>query len=257
MLEFILIIAICFLILTFFYKQALCEFRINQMEWAQREHSSDLLHEKVPLVIRSIPSATFWTREDVLQRSCFSTIPVFQDSRLTDWIATATPESICPWKHTQAEIIASASGISIWAKQYMNPVIIHPFLRYWLTPRYHCWAGARGLHKTFATWTCLFPVEGELAVTIMPETMENFLPVPWVGCFPNQLTKKDTPFVADLKYMDVILRPGTCLFMPAHWFVSWTTSQRDGGAKKVPMACTISYHTPISSLAFTASPFTK
>lgn len=264
MLEFILIIAVCFLILTFFYKQAVCEFRINQMEWTVQslQHSEspsviikDLLHEKVPLVIRSIPSATFWTREDVLQRPCFSSIPVFQDSRLTDWIATATPDSICPWKYTQAETIATASGISIWAKQHMNPVIIHPFLRYWLTPRYHCWAGAKGLHRTFATWTCLFPVEGEVAVTIMPETMENYLPMPWVGCFPNQLSKKDTPFVGDLKYMDIILRPGTCLFMPAHWFVSWTSSLRD--SKKVPMVCTISYHTPISLLAFNASPFTK
>jgi len=254
MLEFILIIAVLFLILTFFYKQAVCEFKINQMEWSQREHSSSLLHEKVPMVIRSIPSATFWTREDVLQRPCFATIPVFQEVGLTDWIAAATPDSVCPWKFTQAETIAKESGMVIWANKVMNPVIIHPLLRFWLTPRYHCWAGSMGLYKTFATWTCIFPVDGTIAVTIMSETVESSLPANWLHSFPGQLTKKDTPFIGDLKYMDIVLRPGTCLFMPAHWFVSWLPGST---CKIAPMVCTISYHTPISLLAFHASPQTK
>jgi hypothetical protein len=40
--------------------------------------------------------------------------------------------------------------------------------------------------------------------------------------------------------------------MPAHWFVSWSTI-----GETLPMVCTISYHTPISLLAFHASPFTS
>jgi putative transposase len=35
------------LILTFFYKQAICEFRINQIEWSQKENLYTLLHEKI------------------------------------------------------------------------------------------------------------------------------------------------------------------------------------------------------------------
>lgn len=267
MFEIILILAILFLILTFFYKQAVCEFRINQMEWNQKEKTASLsalsqmasingqnpireiLHEKVPLVIRGIPKASFWTHEDVSNRPCFSEIPVFKDVSLTEWLKdakSATVATLCPWKYPQAEAIAKESGIAIWAKKYINPVIIHPLLRLWLTPSYHCWAGTVGLRKTFATWTCLFPVDGALSVTIMPESVESSLPVHWRNCIVKNLTAKDTPFLSDLKYMDIILRPGTCLFMPAHWYVSWTSHE----TSTIPMACTISYHTPISSLAF-------
>lgn len=265
MFEIILIIAVLFLILTFFYKQAVCEFRINQVEWAKQitlqkqSHAQsnksqirELLGEKVPLVIRGIPSASFWTHTDVASRLCFAEIPVFQDMSLTEWMGTNSQQVVCPWKYPQAEAIAKESGIAVWAKKWLSPVIIHPLLTLWLTPSYHCWAGAVGLRKTFATWTCLFPVDGEIAVTIMPETVESSLPPHWRNCFVKDLTAKDTPFLSDLKYMDVILRPGTCLFMPPHWFVSWTSLDNTS----LPMACTISYHTPISSLAFHASPNT-
>jgi len=257
MLEIILILAVLFLILTFFYKQAVCEFRINQLEWAKKENINDLLHEKVPLVLRGIPSAAFWTHTDVANRTCFSELPVFQDMSLKEWIADVTRNTdstaICPWKYAQAELIAKESGIAIWAKKNMNHAIIHPLLRFWLRPSYHCWAGAVGLQKTFATWTCIFPVDGAISVSLLPESVESSLPPKWRNCFVKDLTVKDTPFLSDLKYMDVILRPGTCLFMPAHWFVSWGPSEGVG----MPMVCTISYHTPISSLAFHASPFTQ
>jgi hypothetical protein len=247
MLEIILIFGILFLILTFFYKQAVCEFRINQIEWSQRENMGALLGEKVPLVLRTIPSATFWNYDDVLARTCYKDIPIFQETSLIEWLETAPIDVECPWKYTQAETIAGVSGINIWATKWLNTNIINPLLKFWMFPKYHCWAGSVGLRKTCATWTCLFPVDGELVVTIMPENVESSLPANWHGCYPGTLTIKDTPFIADLKFIDIILRPGNCLFMPAHWFVSWVSTEESG---RVPMACTISYHTPISYLAF-------
>lgn len=252
MLEIIVIFGVLFLILTFFYKQAVCEFRINQMEWTQHDQLHELLGEKIPLVARSIPSATFWTHDDVKKRSCYTNLPIFKDMSLVQWINNATPISICPWKHTQAEQIAEATGISIWAQKWMNPVLIPTLLKAWMMPRYYCWAGNVGLQKTFATWTCIFPVDGEMLVTILPESMETSLPASWNHCFPSQLTMKDTPFVADLKFLDIILRPGHCLFMPPHWFVSWVST-----TDKPIMTCTITYHSPISLLAFHSSPLNE
>jgi hypothetical protein len=83
----------------------------------------------------------------------------------------------------------------------------------------------------------------------MPENAESFLPLNWQNCFPNNLTNRDTPFIGDLKFIDIILRPGNCLFMPAHWFWSWTSYNTE----KPSMTCTISYHTPISAFAFKMS----
>jgi hypothetical protein len=82
----------------------------------------------------------------------------------------------------------------------------------------------------------------------MPETMESFLPAQWINRFPTDFTAKDTPFLTELKYIDIILRPGTALFIPPHWFVSYIGSV-------LPLVCTISYHTPISYLAFQTSPY--
>lgn len=252
MLELIIICGIIFIILTFFYKQAVCEFRINQIEWSQKTNISTLLNEKVPLVIRSIPLAAFWTVEDVLVRTCYKDIPVFQETTLVDWISASSPDSICPWKYPQAEIIALNSGINIWANRWINSLIINPFMKLWMFPKYHCWSGNVGLRKSFPVLTCIFPTDGEILLSILPENNEISLPPNWIGCFPANLSLKDTPFVSDLKFIDIILRPGNCAFIPAHWFVSWTTTAE---STTVPMVCTISYHTPISSLAFNATPY--
>jgi hypothetical protein len=252
MLELLILFGVLFIILIFFYKQAICEFRINQIEWSQNDTLLGLLHEKVPLVVRTLPPSTFWTASDVLSRPCYADLPIFQDQTVPQWLSAAGEGAGCPWKYPQAEKIATVSGLPIWAKKWLNPVIIHPLLRWWMYPRYHCWAGKMGLQRTFATWTCILPMEGEIMVTIMPETMDAFLPHPWVGCVPSELTAKDTPFLQDLKFMDIVLRPGSALFLPAHWFMAWVP--RDPAT--IPMVCTVSYHTPISLLAFHSSPFT-
>jgi len=260
MLDILLVLLVVFLILTFFYKQSICEFRINQLEWAQRENVVELLHERVPLVVRGIPSAAFWTRGDVAVRDCFESVPVFQDRTVREWLKDAhtagTDIMVCPWKHPQAEQIAAVSGLPIWATKWLNSSVISSWLSYWQFPRYYCWAGHRGLHRMTAVWTCLFPVDGEVMVSLLPESVESSLPAVWSGCFPAELTVKDTPFIADVKYVDVVLRPGHCLFVPAHWFVSWTSAEGATGAKSsetkstIPMVCQVSYHTPISYLAF-------
>lgn len=252
MLEGILLFGVILVILTFFYKQAICEFRINQIEWKQNEDLATLLHEKIPLVVRSIPAITFWSEDDVHTRDCYANLSIFQDMSLVQWMDQAHTGIMCPWKYQQAEKIAAVSGLSIWAAKWFHPVIIPRLLKFWWYPRYHCWAGNVGLRKTIATWTCLFPVDREIVVSIMPETVESALPIEWRDRFPSQFTAKDTPFLADLKYMDIIVRPGNCIFMPAHWFVSWTHAEKNS----FPMVRTISYHSPVSLLAFHASPYT-
>ena len=256
MLEVVLIFGVMLLILTFFYKQAVCEFRINQLEWAQKDQVRPLLEESIPLVIRGIPPLTCWSRSDVEARDDYAALSLFQEMNLVEWIQSATEESGCPWLFKQAEQIAAVSGLSVWASKTIHPVILSRFRKAWWYPRYHCWAGKMGLQRTYAVWTCILPVDGEIIVSIMPETVESALPANWAGCVPSELTAKDTPFLADVKFMDIVLRPGTALMMPAHWFVSWVSKPVES-KPAVPMVCTISYHSPISHMAFMASPFTK
>lgn len=252
MLEIFLIFSVILLVLTFFYKQAVCEFRINQINWDQREKINGLITEKVPLVIRKIPSATFWTHQDVSVRPCYNSIPIFREMSLAQWLKNTNSATVCPWNYFEAEAVANKSGISVWSERWLNPLLINPFIKFWTKAKYYCWSGNVGLRKTFAPWTCLFPVDGEIIVSILPENSQPFLPGNWVGTFPSQLTIRDTPFIGDLKFIDIILRPGNCLLMPAHWFWSWSSSS---DANKSAMACTIAYHTPISSAAFKLTPY--
>ena len=112
----------------------------------------------------------------------------------------------------------------------------------------------RSVDKYIDHFTRMCEIDTEIIVTIMSENMESFLPTNWINTFPSQLTNKDTPFINDIKFIDIIVRPGTCLVMPPHWFISWTSNSN---STQLPMVCMISYHTPISLLAFHLSPFNK
>ena len=268
MLEIILLASIVFLIITFFYKQTVNEFRINQIEWSQVAHLPKLYSEKLPIVVRSISPTTFWTFNDACQRPSYDKIAVFNETTIAKWLRSAD-NPICPWRYTHAEKIAKTSGIAVWAAKWFNPSVCG-YKRLWTFPKYYCWAGDMGLHKIMS-WTCLISTESEIHVTIMPESMEQFLPAEWMNTFPAMYTEKDTPFLKELKYLDIILRPGTALFMPPHWFMSWisvatgvSAATRESGEsseaspkKHIAMACTISYHTPISYLAFQLSPLVQ
>jgi hypothetical protein len=265
MLEWIGVIGFVILILVFFYRQAIHEFRINQANASQRSEILELWKEHVPLVIRELPRMSLWTREDVMERVCYERIPLFKEQSLVEWIRSVPAdrgeeggqgqgqgqgeEVRCPWHSEQAERIAGVTGIGIWAEQHLHP-LLGTGLSSWRMPRYHAWAGRVGVHRTYASWTCILPVEGVITVTLFPETMERYLPVAWKGSFPAEWTRRDTPFVGDIKYMDIVVRPGTCLFLPPHWFISWSSLPSEG---RMPMVYTVSYHTPVSLLAFRLS----
>ena len=244
MLEIILIGMFLFLILTFFYKQAICEFRINQVEWGKRDTLQDAIQERVPTVLRGIPQAKFWTQEDVMMRASYGTVSVFDNQGLPEWLTSTTSDSECPWTTEHASSIASVSGLITWAERWINENVLSPIESYWYYPKYLCFAGSKGLHKTVAPYTLLTPTEGEIIVNIMPENVAHALPVVWKGTFPSELTQYDTPFINDLKFMDIIIRPGTALIMPAHWFISWKSNKDN-----IPLVCSIEYHSPISRFA--------
>ena len=85
-------------------------------------------------------------------------------------------------------------------------------------------------------------------VNLITTGQDDYLPHPWEGTFPSLYTIGDTPYVWSIKFMDVILRPGHALFVPAHWKIAWepTEEMMELG---VPFVCTVDLHTPWSWLA--------
>ena len=244
--EVILLVLVVWAILLFFYKQALTEFTIRQLEWTQRGEILGLLRERAPLVIRGLPPASFWTTEDLEARAeWYADVPVFDGVDVASWVQEAKgTRAVCPWKDAQAEEIGRATGIRVWEQKWVRPFVIGRLEGLWTSTVEHSWAGRVGMRKLYAVWTLIMPMEGAITVSILPSSVESVLPASWAGGFPAEWTARDTPFLSDVKYVDVVVRPGTGLLVPAHWFVSWS-----GVDTTLPMVCTISYHTPISRMA--------
>jgi hypothetical protein len=254
MLEFIIIGLLGFLILLFFHNQSSHEFKINQVGFMEKVKLENLFAEKVPLVVKGIPPVAFWTQQDVLMRGCYASVPVFTEQGLSQWLATASSTTACPWTEDHARMLGELCGLGIWSETALDPLVYGsvPVLRelasVWYRSELSCWAGSRGLWQAQSRWTALFVTEGAIQVSILPASSKKVLPVDWKkrAIHPGSLTVYDTPFVADLKFMDIVLRPGHLLIMPNHWFISWTCLE---SSEICPMVCVVEYHSPMSRLA--------
>lgn len=249
MLEWIFILLLGAVILLFFHNQTKFEFKVAQIRWDQKEAQlTPLLAERGPLVIQNVPPVAFWTHQDIQRRAAYQTVPIFEDQVLGDWVGSAATESSCPWTREHAALLGGLSGLSVWAERELHPAIhTNPLWSAWYRPEPSCWAGAKSLWKSSARWTFIVPTEGALLVSILAGSAKTTqsLPPSLDGVFPNKLTVYDTPFVADLQYMDIVVRQGACLVMPSHWYMSWQPLENTG---PVPLVCVVEYHTPVSLL---------
>jgi hypothetical protein len=72
------------------------------------------------------------------------------------------------------------------------------------------------MQRTTGVMTFILPAEGAYTVSLVNPKSESFLPANWKYRYPHTLTINDSPLVGELKYIDIILRPGTMLCLPTH-----------------------------------------
>lgn len=254
-LELVFILSLLFVILTFFYKQCVSDLRINQIEWKDRQVSlKQLLSEKIPIVIRGIPKNMIWTCQDILMRDIYTKDPILKDL-VSEVPLGKNTRGI--WSDNHAEYVASENGLPVWADKYINrEIFINTFdQKAWIYPKYYCWYGSFPLRKTIAPWNCLFSSENEILVSLLPQKLEYTLPKDKESYFPNDLDANNTPFYDELKFLDVILRPGNCLLIPSHWIYSISTLSEPNSTPESsqppvnPLFSIIEYHNPLSLFA--------
>ena len=237
-------ISVIFFLGAVFYKQSVQEFRLNQIEWEQRHQLEGLFEERVPIVVRSAPKSPVWTQEDVMQRDFYgaSTAPGTQRT-LRDLILD--PEGVANWTPDYRRHLFGTTAAAIWFDKYWAPVIAGT--RGWLADLLpvvgECWFGPRGLDKVSSNWQLIVPTEGAIVVSLMTSRSAKWLPPKWKGLLPSKINRRTVPFADELKFMDVIVRTGTALWVPAHWYVAWEA--KDGVP---PLVCVVDIHNPISWL---------
>lgn len=239
MLLWILLIGIIFFLGTIFYKQTVQEYKLNQIEWTQVESSvsalADLFDEGTPFIVRNTPVSPVWNMMDICSRGEFK--------ELADWAKSAPTDSIMPWHAHMASHYGQTANIDPWLDETWLQHI--PFQRRLIPRELQLWVGGRGLYQERAAWVAVMPTEGSVLATIMTTKEDKYLPAGWRGRFADSFTQADTPYVAQIKYLDIKLRAGTALFLPAHWKLSWQTASTE----EMPFICMMYLHTPISKLA--------
>ena len=265
----LLFIVVLFFLGTVFYKQTIQEYRINQLDWDNRSKLLDIWEERVPIVVRDTPLPPIWTKSDIEVRKLYHNFKLNipsgsaaaaaaqqqqqqQQTILRDWILGAPYDALCIWGSEDASRFAAAADFEPWIRTIWMSCM--DGIKSWapslfpIVPRF--WAGARGLNIFTANWTLIFPTENSIIVTLLTEKENEYLPSQWKNSFPRQYTNADTPYVSSIQYLDVILRPGHSLWVPAHWKVAWEAEKK---SDITPLVCTIDVHSPISWLSYKSS----
>ena len=241
--EILFILVFLFFTALFFYKQALEDFDIVQIEAAQVEKVPALLAENSFLVIRSLPVLTLWTPASVLPQ-------VLATPYGRDTLGGVVAGSAVPLQFPlSGEDLARQTGVHTWMESTWFPRLIpNSFLRPLYTLRCEAAVGEKGLRKSYAVTTLLFATEGELRVSVMPESVQTYLPATWEGRSFASLQRTDAPLLGEVKFLDIRLRPGMVLCIPPHWILNLA---QEGAV--LPWFLWVEIHHPISKIAANAA----
>ncbi len=254
--ELLCLITLIFLIAVLFYKQRRKDLQILQLEEGQvTEQLADLLEEGQPLVVRGVATPRGLRREELSSFQRLANYPV-GGHPLTAVLANpallATAGGLPTLSQELREEFATELSMPIWAtKVWLEPLASTRWLgRYMGTLKTEAVLGGLGLFRTTAYYTILLPSEGVYHVSIVSRESEDLLPANWQYRYVSSFTPNDTPLVADIRYLDIVLRPGTALILPSHMLVC--LEPREPTAFSA--LAIVEYHEPVSLLSKSFAP---
>jgi hypothetical protein len=230
-----------------FYKQANEEFQILQLEADRLDELPSLYADHSPIVVRGIqiPPAlgteeTFLKRSHIIQRS------VSPGLSLKDLLLNPAALATYTMNPLTAEWLAKESGLKIWFDTHLlSSLLPSQWMSWFYSTKTQLWIHHRGLFKTTAVQTLLLPTQGTIVVSLLLQKTIPYLPEGWQGREFSSLTLADTPLLSQIEFVDVIVRKGAMLLIPAHTLVSF----RPQSSSKIPWVFCAELHHPISRLA--------
>lgn len=254
LLEFVIIASFLFAVFVWFYKQRRSELELLQVEFAQAATSlRDLAQEKQPIVIRGVPVATVLTAERLAEIPRLDTFPLAGGASLGAY--KKLPASVTPdaqragtplLVEPAATVLADELAIPLWVQRSIGDALLDlgtlPFLT---TTESRVLLGGCGLERAVGTFVCILPTQGTYTVSLLSASSETFLPKEWLHRYPQSFTINDTPMVGEINYIDVVVRPGTMLCVPAQTL--FAAQPKEIGPFHA--AVIVEVHSPISRLA--------
>ena len=220
-----IVAAICYVA----YRSAIHEFQIVQKDYEADTEWSTLLSEQLPLVIRDLPPS--WLGSWAYGKTGNKTWHVSEGAHSkVAWNAYLAKPSGGPSVEDLSDLAAPVKLLS----SFQNWVYDGFTRPWWLpvqppTPYLFTAAQSSALEKTKAEWTAIVSTDGaplELWVShegaIPDEIYDEEDPInPWTA------TTATIPWIGDVKYIEIKLRPGNALLLPRHWWIAVRKVQGD------------------------------
>ena len=131
MIEWFFFLAIVFIVLVIFYKQANEEFTILQCDGTQLVSLPSLLSEKYPVVVKQIQLPVFFTPEAIQQNARIQTFPMRESGKT---LLDALSDSTLTLSQESSIILAQQIGLQVWADHNWLPYISTWSLLYSIQP---------------------------------------------------------------------------------------------------------------------------
>ena len=264
LLESVFVILLILVFTVIFYRSAIHEYTILQKDWATIDTKwNELIAERSPLIIRDCPQE--WTRLWTNSRTAKFGWPVViregNKKARASW-ATYLKAKVSRNKGIlNGDVLADTAGLSDYASTISNE-IRRPF---WLPGSFSVSGLSAniiqpnetdfvGLKKTTAEATCWVSTDGPpLRIWLAHEGATkggDWLPSNPFGRDPWSFKPEETPWISELKYIEIKLRPGNVLILPPHWWVAFKSSETNG--KLIGNGSwywTAEFHSPISYVA--------
>jgi len=230
MIEIILIRTFIFLIYVFFYKQSTEEYSLNQIDFTKLDKLKDLLYEKNPIIISHCPQIPCVAPTTLLKTPRFNTI-------LRDYLEKKS--DVLPSSNDFETFLANESGFHAFGNViWFNKFHTHIISEYISSLKSKLSFGSKHMTKTSALHTIIIPIEGKYICSLVNPQFEKHLKT------YKQYTSIDTIISQEtqIQYIDVILKPGSILILPAHWYYIMNQSEQ------YSYYGLLEYHEPVSIL---------
>ncbi len=227
-LEIIIVAAVAFFICVLFYKQANEEFQILQIDYERLQELPTLYQDRSPIVVSQFPTPSLGTDQELQKRPQLLRMRITPTESLGMILTNPQRLSTFPFPQATAEWLARESGLQIWFQQSLYEASLpSPYTSWIYSAKTSLWPHHRGLFQTTAFQTILMPTQGEVSVNLLMQKMIPYLPKSWKGRVFSSLSPQDTPLLQQIQYLEVKLRKGNLLFLPAHMIVDVHTTSQD------------------------------
>ena len=233
MITILIICSLLFFIYVFFYKQSISDYTILQIHYSQVQKLNETLLDKAPVIIKDVEIPHCVQKNSLLSVQRFANT-YLGSCKLSEYMN----KEVCELQlSNELEIfLANETGFNSYIiHNWLPRVYTNPLSQYISTIESKICFGSHQLQKTSAIWSLILPIESKYIISLINPNYAESLPYNW-------RTIQNLEENLNIQFIDVIVKPGTMLILPPHWY--YLMKAEENGAYYT----FVEYHEPVSIL---------